>query len=100
MNRQELVKQIVRLEAYIEHGTVRDKDLGLCCNVLTHNFPIRVFKTWAGYSGSLAYPLEGGSWAYCGSRIKHDRSTKYGKLRLSLAKHCLEWSIKELKETV
>ena len=101
MNRQVLQWQIESLEAYIKYGaTVYTEMSGLCCNVLRIEFPSCVFETWSEFSGHIIFPVEGSCVAYSDNRKKHDRRTKYGKLRLSLAKHCLEWSINELRETV
>ena len=52
---------------------------------------------WFNFSGSVVFPVEGGSNNYHNNRHKHDRRTTYGKLRLSLAKHCLQHVLTELE---
>ena len=103
MNKSALTKQVSMLEAYIQAGTVQDKRWGLCDNVLRWDFPVRVvFESWEHYTlrGSYAFPIEANSSDYVNNLRKHDRRTKYGKLRLSLAKHCLRWAQQELGEVV
>jgi hypothetical protein len=106
MNAHQLLKQIEMLEVYIRAGIVRyENHAGLCDNVLlpwvVSGIRWRdVFPAWASYNGNCVYPIEGGSTAYIDNGRKHDRRTKYGKLRLSLAKHCLEYVMNELKEVV
>jgi hypothetical protein len=104
MNAHQLLKQAGMLEDYIKTGKCMDKHHGLCDNVLieTHYFDYwdALFETWPSFSGSLAYPIEGDSSKYATNNRKHDRRTKYGKLRLSLAKHCLEYVMNELREVV
>ena len=103
MNRLELAEQANTLEAYIQHGTVIEPDWGLCDNVLLYNFPTRVvFESWEHWAiqESYAFPIENTGFDYSFNERKHDRRTKYGKLRLSLAKHCLQWTLKELREVV
>ena len=100
MNTQ-LLKQKEMLKAYINTGKCYEKDFGLCDNVLIDTLDwVEVFETWPSFSGRYAYPVEGNARAYCNNDQKHDRRTKYGKLRLSLAKHCLEYVMTELKEAV
>jgi hypothetical protein len=101
MNAHQLLKQAGMLEGYIKDGTRPEDDLGLCDNVLVWNFPIDlVFKSWMHYRGPLGWVIEGSYDVYRYNHSKHDRRTKYGKLRLSLAKHCLEYVMNELKEAV
>jgi hypothetical protein len=104
MNAHQLLKQAEMLESYIKTGECGRKDWGLCANVLIENADLDywddAFLTWPSFSGSLAYPIEGDSTAYHANDRKHNRRTKYGKLRLSLAKHCLEYVMNELKEVV
>jgi hypothetical protein len=57
-----------------------------------------VFETWTSFKGRYDYPVEGNCRAYGNNDQKHDRRTKYGKLRLSLAKHCLEYVMNELEK--
>ena len=84
MNRIQLVKQALMLEDYINTGACEERDFGLCWNVLLDGH----------------YPIEGDVRAYANNHQKHDRRTTYGKLRLSLAKHCLEYVMNELREVV
>jgi hypothetical protein len=104
MNAHQLLKQAGMLEAYIKTGECMDKRDGLCGNVLIENADLdywdAAFLTWSEFSISLAFPIEGHSSKYVTNYRKHDRRTKYGKLRLSLAKHCLEYVMNELKEAV
>tara|TARA_R110000851_G_scaffold53830_1_gene127589 strand:+ start:2137 stop:2442 length:306 start_codon:yes stop_codon:yes gene_type:complete len=101
MNAHQLLKQAGMLEAYIKTGERCEKDWGLCDNVLMgYYYWKNVFVTWPLYSGCAAFPIEGESFTYCTNRCKHDRRTKYGKLRLSLAEHCLDYVMNELKEAV
>ena len=101
MNKTQLERQIVMLTAYIDLNVCGSESHGLCDNVLVGNFPIDlVFKSWMHYKGTIAWVIEGGSWPYYDNERKHDRRTKYGKLRLSLAEHCLEYVMNELKEAV
>jgi hypothetical protein len=97
----QLLKQKEMLEAYIKTGECRDKRQGLCDNVLIDNHYFdywdAAFKTWPPFNGSLAFPIEGHSSLYATNDRKHDRRTKYGKLRLSLAKHCLQHVMNELE---
>ena len=92
MNTKDLLEQIALLTAYIEKGTRRKQTWGLCGNVLLNNFPVcDVFPS---------YPVGNGERDYgdCYNNKKmHDRSTTYGKQRLSLAKHCLAWCEQELQ---
>jgi hypothetical protein len=103
MNRLELAEQASTLEAYIQHGTVTNPDWGLCDNVLLYTFPTRVvFESWGYFyiQDSYVFPIEDTPSEYSFNERKHDRRTTYGKLRLSLAKHCLQWTLKELREVV
>jgi hypothetical protein len=101
MNAHQLLKQAGMLEAYIKTGKCDEKDFGLCENVLYYGFPnMEAFKSWPPFNGNYVYPIEGDSTAFNANDRKHDRRTKYGKLRLSLAKHCLEYVMNELKEAV
>ena len=100
MNIEQLKEQASGLEDYINNGIVPKKDWGLCDNVLYDYFPDSIFSTWEHFSGSYAFPIEGDFAEYYRNDRKHDRRTKYGKLRLSLAKHCLEWTLTELREVV
>jgi hypothetical protein len=101
MNAHQLLKQAEMLEAYIKTGECRDRSHGLCDNVLMRRFPIDlVFQRWEHYNRTIAWVVEGNSYYYYNNLKKHDRRTKYGKLRLSLAKHCLEYVMNELKEAV
>ena len=98
MSRFDLQEQANKLEDYINNGTVPEKRWGLCMNVLNDSFPESVvFNTWVHFSGSYAFPVEGCTMQYENNERKHDRRTKYGKLRLSLAKHCLEWTLIQLR---
>jgi hypothetical protein len=99
MNKQ-LLKQKEMLKAYINTGECYYKDVGLCDNVLIDTLDWdEVFETWPSFSGEYRYPVEGTCYGYCNNDQKHDRRTKYGKLRLSLAKHCLEYILKELEKS-
>ena len=101
MNTKQLKEQANKLEDYINNGTVTEKDWGLCSNALHVDIPnCALFSTWEHFSGSYASPIEGNIIAYIDNDRKHDRRTKYGKLRLSLAKHCLEWTLTQLREPV
>ena len=101
MNTEDLLKQIALLTAYINNKVVEEQTWGLCNNVLLDNFPSpRVFASWELFSGDYAFPVGNGHSDYSSTVNMHDRRTKYGKLRLSLAKHCLAWCEKELKDTV
>ena len=101
MNTEQLKEQAERLEDYIDGGTVKEKGWGLCGNVLLDNFPsYDVFPSWELYSGEWDYPVGTAYDDYKRTVSKHDRRTTYGKQRLSLAKHCLAWCEKELKDTV
>ena len=99
MNTEQLKEQASRLEDYINKGVVPKEEWGLCRNVLGAYFPDHVFTTWEHSSGSYTYPIEGYYEEFAYNGRKHDRRTKYGKLRLSLAKHCLEWTLTQLGET-
>ena len=99
MNKLDLAEQVNKLEDYINNGTMLENHGGLCMNVLDDYFPVRVvFTTWEHFKGSYAFPVEGCTIQYVDNKRKHDRRTKYGKLRLSLAKHCLEWTLIQLRE--
>ncbi len=103
MNRVALAKQVGMLKAYIQAGTVTDQRWGLCDNVLLADFPVKVvFESWEHYTleRGYAFPVEDTPCEYLSNSRKHDRRTKYGKLRLSLAKHCLQWTLTELREVV
>jgi hypothetical protein len=104
MNAHQLLKQAGMLEAYIKTGERYEKDFGLCGNVLMDTWGdviwFDMFATWPPFSGNYIYPIEGSGSKYINNDRKHDRRTKYGKLRLSLAKHCLEYVMNELKEAV
>ena len=100
MNTEQLKEQANSLEDYINNKVVDLEGSGLCDNVLHSAFnPCGVFNTWKHFSGSLSFPVEQNAYIYHNQR-KHDRRTKYGKLRLSLAKHCLEWTLSRLREVV
>ncbi len=104
MNNRQLVEQKLRLLSYITENKCPTKEHGLCGNVLRdddyYDFWDDAFRSWPLFNGSLAYPIEGDSTGYGANDRKHDRGTKYGKLRLSLAKHCLGYVMNELKEVV
>jgi hypothetical protein len=101
MNAHQLLKQAGMLEDYIKDGTRPEDDCGLCDNVLIgHDNFDSVFQSWEHYKGSIAWVIEGDGLTYLHNHSKHDRRTKYGKLRLSLAKHCLEYVMNELKEVL
>ncbi len=93
-----LHQSILNLEQYIagkfkphEHKT----HFGLCDNVLHDDLCVYdQFESWEHFSGVYSYPVEGSSEEYTDNDKKHDHRTKYGKLRLDLAKHLL----KELKK--
>ena len=103
MNRIQLVKQALMLEDYINTGACPNRDWGLCWNVLMdghYSYWDGAFLAWTEFSGSFSYPIEGNARAFDNNDQKHDRRTTYGKLRLSLAKHCLEYVMNELREVV
>ncbi len=101
MNTNDLLKQVELLKDCIDNGTVVDKYWGLCYNVLLSNFPtMDVFPYWELYSGDCTFPVGNGKDDFMRTDNMHDRRTTYGKLRLALAKHCLAWCEKELKDTV
>lgn len=70
---------------YKEHSHV-----GLCHDILCSDFPSEVLGAWAG-KRCYIFPIEGNHAAYVANNRKHDRRTTYGKMRLELAKFCLEW---------
>ena len=97
----DLAEQANKLEDYINNKVVDSEGSGLCDNVLDLNFPYHnVFNTWEHFNGSWSFPVEKVAYEYSSNERKHDRRTKYGKLRLSLAKHCLEWTLTQLREVV
>tara|TARA_R110000744_G_scaffold216854_3_gene335568 strand:- start:582 stop:944 length:363 start_codon:yes stop_codon:yes gene_type:complete len=105
MNNAQLIQQRAMLEVYIDLNVRPEESFGLCDNVLMESYGEKhedywddVFRSWPCFAGSVAYPVEGNSRAYANNTNQHDRRTKYGKLRLSLAKHCLEHVMNELKE--
>ena len=100
MNRIQLVKQALMLEDYINTGACPNRDWGLCYNVLLDFNWDAVFNRWPQFGGNACFPIESNSRAYDNNDKKHDRRTTYGKLRLSLAKHCLEYVMNELREVV
>jgi hypothetical protein len=103
MNAHQLLKQAGMLEDYIKTGECKRKDWGLCANVLLLGLELdwrAMFESWPSYSGYYIFPIEGDSFTYNRNEDKHDRRTKYGKLRLSLAKHCLEYVMNELRAVV
>ena len=100
MNTEQLKEQAKKLEDYINNDVVPDDNCGLCDNVLHCMCPGVSFSTWEHFSGSYAFPIEGNYEEYVYNDRKHDRRTKYGKLRLSFAKHCLEWTLTQLREVV
>jgi hypothetical protein len=101
MNAHQLLKQAGMLEDYIKTGECDRPWCGLCDNVLMEDFPLElVFKRWEYYKDTVAWVIEASYDEYRCNHSKHDRRTKYGKLRLSLAKHCLEYVMNELREVV
>jgi len=101
MNTAQLKEQANSLAAYINNKVVKNQSWGLCNNVLLGNFPAcDVFPSWELYSGDCTYPVGNGEYDYTWANGMHNRSTKYGIQRLSLAKHCLEWTLTQLRETV
>ena len=101
MNTEQLKEQANSLEDYINNKVVDSERSGLCHSVLHSGFPVyAVFNTWEHFSGSSIFPVEKDVDVYLFNERKHDRRTKYGKLRLSLAKHCLEWTLTQLRDTV
>ena len=72
------------------------RDYGLCDNVICEGWHASTyFETWKHFSGCPIFPVEGCQKAYDNSsNRRNDRRTKFGKLRLDLAKHLL----KELKK--
>jgi hypothetical protein len=104
MNTKQIEEQIKLLEAYINKGTVVDKLIGLCDNVLLPSFPCcDVYPSWELYSGECGFPIGNGYGDYIRGAVRetmHDRRTTHGKQRLALAKHCLAWCEKELEGTI
>jgi hypothetical protein len=100
MNKEQLLEQKEKLEDYINLGVCPEKDYGLCDNVLLefYDYWDDVFRSWFNFSGSVAFPIEGGHDNYNNNKRKHDRRTRYGVLRLSLAKHCLQHVLNELEK--
>ena len=94
-----LHQSILNLEQYIAgkfKPTNRYKTTyGLCGNVIDdHVDKDKHFVSWKHFSGNTTYPVEGnGTDYYNTAHRRNDRRTKFGKLRLDLAKHLL----KELK---
>lgn len=96
----EVNQSILNLEQYIA-GKFKPRvsaiDYGLCDNVIHEELCVhKHFKTWEHFSGCCVCPIEGNMIKYMFNHRKNDRRTKYGKLRLNLAKHLL----KELKKDV
>ena len=94
-----LHQSILNLEQYIA-GTFKPTNkykttYGLCGNVIDdHVDTYEHFESWEHFSGSPNYPVEGNGTDYDNTtHRRNDRRTKFGKLRLDLAKHLL----KELK---
>jgi hypothetical protein len=95
-----LHQSILNLEQYIA-GTFKplagNEQNGLCCNVIHGDLCVyRHFESWEHFSGRYLYPVEGTADEYIDNLRKNDRRTKYGKLRLDLAKHLLKELKKEL----
>lgn len=78
-------------------GNIRYSNLGMCANVSITvdtemvELPRDVLSGFVGAAESRVFPIEGDFKGYVQNRRKHDRRTKYGKLRLVMAKHCLNW---------
>jgi hypothetical protein len=105
MNRNEqLLEQVAMLKRYIKDGSCPNKEFGLCNNVLISfddGFDFdwdTVFGSWPECSNNLCFPIEGNWSDYHENNLKHDRRTIWGKRRLSLSKHCLEYTQKKLAE--
>ena len=95
-------KQINMLVAYIQHGTVKEPLWGLCQNVLLDDFYKLAFDDWEHFSGYYAYPIQLDTDAYMASYNqdnRHNRRTKYGRLRLDLAEHCLAKILQQVELT-
>jgi hypothetical protein len=104
MNKEQLENQVIKLTAYIDLNVCLNKDWGLCQNVLTDSrwmdtYWDDVFKSWYCFKDCVVYPIEGNQRAYDNNDNKHDRRTTYGKLRLSLAKYCLQHVLNELEKS-
>jgi hypothetical protein len=100
MNKEQLLNQRAKLEVYIDLNVCPEKACGLCDNVLLEfydDYGDDVFRSWFNFSGSVTFPVEGTYKEYCNNSTKHDRRTRYGKLRLSLAKHWLQHVLTELE---
>ncbi len=89
---------IINLEKYIAGTFMPSHPLkicyGLCDNVIEEGFNKVLlksyFKSWKHFSGNCIFPVEGNFVRYQEhSRTRHYLNTKYGKLRLDLAKHIL-----------
>ena len=86
-------KQIDLLVSYIKDGICKDKEWGLCYNVLIFDFNIECFKKWPSFPGNVNYPIEDAWKEYNKEEAKlnrHNRKHKYGRLRLELAEFCLK----------
>ena len=86
-------KQINLLTNYIEDGTCEEQEWGLCDNVLLNDFDKNCWREWPSFLGGCSFPIEGSHKEY-GSQDarlnRHNRSHKYGILRLELAEFCLK----------
>ena len=92
--------QIDLLTRYVESSKGFICNRGLCQGCELNLVDIRVankmFASWDEFSGCIAYPVkspekDGPFVFYVLCHNMHDRRTKYGKARLSLAKHCLKY---------
>ena len=94
--------QIDLLTRYVKSSRGFDSwfGLGYACElnlIVDFRMVNDMFSSWDGFSGELAYPVKSPTeliecydfYSWCDN--KHDRSTEYGKARLSLAKHCLKY---------
>lgn len=88
MTEYDLIAVQRRLVKYIIEGT--SSKSGLCDAVLGEDFDQDVVAAWAGNRCPI-FPIEGGWEVYHENTRKHDRRTKYGRMRLELAKFCLQW---------
>lgn len=77
-----------------------EQTLGLCCNALDelcwlgYGLKPDMFRSWKGFGGCITYPvISEGTYDYYLEKDKsqYDLSTENGRLRIDLAKHCIQY---------
>lgn len=77
-----------------------EQTLGLCCNALDElcwlgfEFKRNMFRSWKDFGGCTTYPViseQVYDYYLEEDKSQYDLSTENGRLRMALAKHCIQY---------